>query len=159
MNLIAHIDGGARGNPGPAAIGVVVQDENGNVLFEEGKTIGTATNNEAEYRALIYLLEKCATDPVIVNSGATKLSVHCDSKLLVEQVTGKWKIKEPRLQELYNQVQAVKVAVPFDLRIKHVPREDNKRADQLLNQALDKEANKKPQLTGGLIDDEGYGKI
>ena len=138
MNLIAHIDGGARGNPGPAAIGVVVTDDQGNVLFEEGKTIGTATNNEAEYRALIYLLEKAATDPVLTNSGAENLRVHCDSQLLVQQVTGNWKIKEPRLQELYNQVQAVKVAVPFDLRIKHVPREDNKRADQQLNQALDK---------------------
>ena len=138
MNLIAHIDGGARGNPGPAAIGVVVTDDQGNVLFEEGKTIGTATNNEAEYRALIYLLEKAATDPVLTNSGAENLRVHCDSQLLVQQVTGNWKIKEPRLQELYNQVQIAKTAVPFTLRIKHVRREDNKRADQLLNQALDK---------------------
>ncbi len=138
MILIAHIDGGARGNPGPAAIGVVICDDDGNVLFEEGKTIGNATNNEAEYRALIYLLEKAATDPALLNSGAKSLRVHCDSKLIVEQVTGKWKIKEPRLQELYNQVQIAKASVPFDLRIKHVPREDNKRADQLVNQALDK---------------------
>lgn len=138
MDLIAHIDGGARGNPGPAAIGIVVNDDKGNILFEEGKLIGTATNNEAEYRALIYLLEKAATDPVISKSSAEKLSVHCDSKLLVEQITGKWKIKEPRLQELYNELQIVKSKVPFTLRIKHVPREDNKRADQLLNQALDK---------------------
>lgn len=144
MDLIAHIDGGARGNPGPAAIGIVVNDDKGNVLFEEGKLIGTATNNEAEYRALIYLLEKAATDPVILKSGAEKLSVHCDSKLLVEQITGKWKIKEPRLQELYNELQSVKTKVPFTLRIKYVPREDNKRADQLLNQALDKVANAPP---------------
>jgi ribonuclease HI len=138
VNLIAHIDGGARGNPGPAAIGVVVTDEAGNMLFEEGKLIGTATNNEAEYRALIHLLEKAATDPVLSSSGASSLFVHCDSKLLVEQVTGKWKIKEPRLQDLYNQVQVAKASVPFALRIKHVSREDNKRADQLLNEALDK---------------------
>jgi ribonuclease HI len=138
MNLIAHIDGGARGNPGPAAIGVVVTDEEGKVLFEEGRLIGTATNNEAEYRALIYLLERAASDPAFSEIGAKRLSIHCDSKLLVEQVTGRWKIKEPRLLELYNQVQVAKAAVPFELRIKYVPREDNKRADQLLNQALDK---------------------
>jgi ribonuclease HI len=138
LNLIAHIDGGARGNPGPAAIGVVVTDDAGNMLFEDGQCIGKATNNEAEYRALIHLLEKCATDPVLLNSGAKSMSVHCDSKLIVEQVSGKWKIKEPRLQELYNQVQVAKASVPFELRIKHVPREDNKHADQLVNQALDK---------------------
>ena len=144
MNLIAHIDGGARGNPGPAAIGVVVTDESGNTLFEEGQTIGKATNNEAEYRALIYLLERAATDPALAKSGATSLRVHCDSKLIVEQVTGKWKIKEPRLQELFNQVQVAKAAVPFELRIKYVPREDNKRADQLVNQALDKATSAPP---------------
>jgi ribonuclease HI len=108
------------------------------VLFEEGKLIGTATNNEAEYRALIHVLEVAASDPIILKSGAHKLSVHCDSRLLVEQITGRWKIKEPRLQQLYNEVQRVKARVPFTLRIKHVPREDNKRADKLLNEALDK---------------------
>lgn len=144
MDLVAYIDGGARGNPGPAAIGVVITDGSGNVLFEEGKTIGTATNNEAEYRALIHLLEKAASEPALRNSGAASLRVHCDSKLIVEQVTGKWKIKEPRLQELYNQVQVAKVSVPFDLRIKYVPREDNKRADQLVNQALDKATSAPP---------------
>jgi ribonuclease HI len=111
------------------------------MLFEEGKLIGEATNNEAEYRALIHLLEKVATDPVLLaKSGAKHLRIHSDSKLLVEQVTGKWKIKEPRLQELFNHVQVAKAAVPFTLRIKHIPREDNKRADQLVNQALDKVA-------------------
>ncbi len=144
MDLIAHIDGGARGNPGPAAIGVVVNDDDGNVLFEEGLAIGTATNNEAEYRALIHLLEKCASDPVLAQSGAKHLRIHCDSKLIVEQVTGRWKIKEPRLQELYKQVQVAKAAVSFTLRIKHVSRKDNKRSDQLVNQALDKLAKAPP---------------
>jgi ribonuclease HI len=139
LDLIAHIDGGARGNPGPAAIGLVVRDEKGRVLIEEGKAIGHATNNEAEYRALIHLLERCASDPVILRSGAKRLRVHCDSQLLVHQITGKWKIKEPRLRELYQQVQKLKPLVPFELRIRHVTREKNKDADKLVNQALDGE--------------------
>ena len=123
---------------------MVVGDDSGNVLFEEGQCIGPATNNEAEYRALIHLLEKVAADPVLSNSGAKHLRVHSDSKLLVEQVAGRWKIKEPRLQELFNQVQVAKAAVPFTLRIKHIPREANQRADQLVNQALDKAAEVPP---------------
>lgn len=136
MTLFAFIDGGARGNPGPAAIGVVVRDEKGRILIEEGKAIGHATNNEAEYRALIHLLERCASDPVILRSGAKKMRVHCDSLLVVSQVTGEWKIKEPRLRELYQQVQKIKICVPFELRIKHVEREKNTDADRLVNQAL-----------------------
>jgi ribonuclease HI len=139
LDLIAHIDGGARGNPGRAAIGVIVRDSAGQVLFEEGVAIGHGTNNEAEYRALIHLLEKSATDPQFRNSGAKKLRVHCDSKLIVMQVTGEWKIKEPRLRELYEKVQEAKKRVPFELRIKHVPREENKDADRLVNEALDAE--------------------
>lgn len=136
MDLIAYIDGGSRGNPGPAATGVVVYDSQGTLLYEEGKAIGTATNNEAEYRALIRLMELCVIDPVIAESGAKALKVHSDSKLMVEQVTGHWKIKEPRLQELFGELQKAKRKVPFKLRIKSVPREENKYADKLVNQAL-----------------------
>lgn len=137
MDLIAHIDGGARGNPGPAAIGVVVHDDKGHLLYEEGKFIGHATNNEAEYRALIRLLEVAATDHALLHSGAAALRVHSDSSLVVEQVTGRWKIKEPRLRELFNEVQGIKRAVPFELRIKQIPREQNVHADRLVNVALD----------------------
>jgi ribonuclease HI len=140
LDLIAFIDGGARGNPGPAAIGIVISDDSGNRLFEQGLAIGRATNNEAEYQALIHLLEACAEDPLLTSSGATKLRVHSDSLLLVSQITGEWKIKEPRLQELYKTVQTVKRRVKMDLRIKHVPREENKEADRLVNEALDKAA-------------------
>lgn len=137
MDLIANIDGGARGNPGPAAIGVVIADERGNVLYERGTAIGRATNNEAEYRALIQLLEVAATDPAILKCGAKVLQVRSDSLLLVNQVTNRWKIKEPRLRELYEQVQSAKAKVRFNLRIKHVPREENREADRLVNAALD----------------------
>jgi ribonuclease HI len=138
MDLIAHIDGGARGNPGPAAIGVVVHDEAGNLLFSEGKFIGHGTNNEAEYTALIYLLEKAATERRIVLSEAGTLRIFSDSLLVVMQVRGEWKIKEPRLQDLFKQVQAVKLTVPFALTIRHIPREENKDADRLVNEALDR---------------------
>ncbi|MBI5059753.1 ribonuclease HI family protein [candidate division KSB1 bacterium] len=136
-DLIAYIDGGARGNPGPAAIGVIVRDEAGQVLYSAGKTIGKGTNNEAEYRALIHLLEMAAIDPTLRASKAESLRIHCDSQLIVMQVLGKWKIKEPRLKELNDQVHALKKKVPFQLRIKHVPREANRDADRLVNSALD----------------------
>jgi ribonuclease HI len=136
-DLIAYVDGGARGNPGPAAIGVLVRDESGAVLYSQGQAIGRGTNNEAEYRALIHLLEVAAVDPAIRSSRATNLRIHCDSQLIVMQVLGKWKIKEPRLQELNTQVHALKKKVPFQLRIKHVPREENREADKLVNAALD----------------------
>jgi ribonuclease HI len=137
LDLIAHIDGGSRGNPGPSAIGVIVHDERGAVLFEAGKYIGRGTNNEAEYHALIFLLQNAAREPLLRESGAEHLRIHCDSKLIVMQVLGKWKIKEPRMQELCDEVHRVKKTVPFQLRIKQVPREENRDADRLVNQALD----------------------
>jgi ribonuclease HI len=139
LDLVAHIDGGARGNPGPAAIGVIVHDAHGKVLFEDGVFIGHGTNNEAEYRALIHLLEMAVSDPQIRNSGAKKLRVCSDSLLVVNQILGLWKIKEPRLRELHGKVMEIKKAVPFELRIRHVPREENKDADRLVNEALDRE--------------------
>jgi ribonuclease HI len=117
---------------------VVVKDSDGKLLFEEGRCIGHGTNNEAEYRALIRLLEVVGQNPALRESGAKTLRVHCDSKLIVMQVIGEWKIKEPRLRELYDQVQLVKRHVPFVLRIKHVPREENRDADRMVNMALDK---------------------
>ncbi|NUO18564.1 nucleotide-binding protein [bacterium] len=140
MELHAHIDGGARGNPGPAAIGIVIHDDKGNLLYEEGTYIGHGTNNEAEYRALIRLLEVCATDPVITSSGASVLRVACDSLLIVNQVLGEWKIKEPRLATLHSEVREAKKKVGFQLRIRYIPREENKDADRLVNKALDGES-------------------
>ncbi len=137
MELHAHIDGGARGNPGPAAIGVVIHDDKGNLLYEEGTYIGHGTNNEAEYRALIRLLEVCATDPVIKDSGANILRVACDSQLIVNQVLGEWKIKEERLRLLLLEVREARKQVTFEMRIGYVPREQNKEADRLVNKALD----------------------
>ena len=158
MDLLAYIDGGARGNPGPAAIGVHICDSDGNPLFEEGLFIGHATNNEAEYRALIRLLEVAAEDPVIQSFKGGALRVHCDSKLVVEQVVGNWKIKEPRLKALYDEVQQKKAATGMRLGIKHVPREENKDADRLVNQALDA-AGKNGNTKGKAKEEDGYGEI
>jgi ribonuclease HI len=148
LDLVAFIDGGARGNPGPAAIGVFISDADGNPLFEEGLFIGHATNNEAEYRALIRLLEVAAEDPVIHSYEGGVLRIHCDSNLVVQQILGNWKIKEPRLRDLYDEVQRKKPAAGMKLRIKHVPREENKDADRLVNVALDREALKGHTLGG-----------
>jgi ribonuclease HI len=158
VDLVAHIDGGARGNPGPAAIGVVVSDADGNLLFEEGTFIGHGTNNEAEYRALIRLLEVAATDPVIQSYKGGTLRIHCDSNLVVQQILGNWKIKEPRLKDLYDEVQKKKPATGMKLRIKHVPREENMDADRLVNSALDgvsKNGNSKSKA----VEEDGYGEV
>ncbi len=158
MDLIAHIDGGARGNPGPAAIGVYICDADGNPLFEEGLFIGHATNNEAEYRALIRLLEVAAKDPVIHSYEGGILRIHCDSNLVVQQVLGNWKIKEPRLKDLYDEIQRKKPATGMKLRIKHVPREENKDADRLVNVALDAAA-KNGNTKGQAATEDGYGEV
>ena len=140
---------GRGGIPGPPGSGWWSATARATLLFEEGRAIGHGTNNEAEYRALIRLLEVAAEDPLIRESGAEALRVHTDSMLVYQQVIGAWKIKEPRLQELWNQVQRLKKAVPFALRIRHVPREQNKHADRLYNEALDKAGtNKEPADRG-----------
>jgi ribonuclease HI len=158
VDLVAHIDGGARGNPGPAAIGVVIADADGNLLFEEGKFIGHGTNNEAEYRALIRLLEVAAIDPVIQSYKGGTLRIHCDSNLVVQQVLGNWKIKEPRLKDLYDEVQRKKPATGMKLRIKHVPREENVDADRLVNSALDG-ASKNGNSKSKAVEEDGYGEV
>lgn len=116
----------------------MIHDDHGTLVYEEGTFIGHGTNNEAEYRALIRLLEVCATNPVVKASGAQILRVACDSQLIVKQVLGEWKIKEPRLRDLHAEVQHAKRQLNGMVpRIRHVRREENKAADRLVNQALD----------------------
>jgi ribonuclease HI len=128
--LTVNVDGGARGNPGPAAIGAVVRDGEGNVLAERGERIGRATNNVAEYRALLAGIE------LAVAHGATELELIGDSELIVRQVEGKYKVKNAGMKELHAEVKAA--LVPFERwSIRHVRREQNADADRLVNQALD----------------------
>ncbi len=130
MKLIVNVDGGARGNPGPAAIGAVVQDADGGVLEERGERIGKATNNVAEYRALLLGIERGA------EMGASELELVGDSELVVRQVKGEYKVKDATLRGLHAEVQ--RALQPFESwSIRHVRREHNAAADRLVNEALD----------------------
>jgi ribonuclease HI len=128
--LTVNVDGGARGNPGPAAIGAIVRDGAGEVLGERGERIGRATNNVAEYRALLLGIE------LATELGASELELIGDSELIVRQVEGRYKVKDATMKELHAQVKAA--LAPFESwSIRHVRREHNADADRLVNQALD----------------------
>ena len=130
MKARLHTDGGARGNPGPAGIGAVLFNENGEVIGELAKGIGVATNNVAEYTALIEGL-------LLAQSiGVTELQVCLDSQLVVSQVKGEWKIKNDRLRSLA--ARAELLLSKFDnATLEHVRREQNAEADKLANQGMD----------------------
>jgi ribonuclease HI len=125
-----NVDGGSRGNPGPAAVAAVVTDASGEELAERAETIGRATNNVAEYRALLLGIE------LAKELGADEVELVADSLLIVEQVRGNWKVKQSHLQPLRQQV--VRALQGFgSWSIRHVKRDENERADELLNDALD----------------------
>jgi ribonuclease HI len=127
---ILHTDGGARGNPGPAGIGVLLEDADGNVLGEIARGIGETTNNVAEYTALIEGLE------LALDRGVTEVEVFLDSQLVVSQVKGEWKIKNDTLRRLA--VRAQSLLRRFESRsLTHVRREQNAAADKLANQGMD----------------------
>ncbi len=123
-------DGGARGNPGPAGLGLVIKDDQGVILLEHGEYLGETTNNVAEYSALISALKFART------LEGTDVVIQMDSELIVKQMTGEYKIKQPHLQELASQVR--KLLSQFNsYEFKHVLREFNKEADRLVNVAID----------------------
>jgi ribonuclease HI len=128
--VIIYTDGAARGNPGPAAIGVVIKDEKGNTAATISQCLGATTNNQAEYRALIAGLEKA------ISLGARQVSVKSDSELLVKQINGLYKIKNVGLRPLYQE--AVRLAGGLEsFTINYIPRAQNSAADALANRALD----------------------
>jgi ribonuclease HI len=130
LKLVVNVDGGARGNPGPAAIGAVVQDANGEVLEEHGERIGIATNNVAEYKALLLGIARAA------KLGADEIELIGDSELIVRQVKGEYKVKDATMRELHGEVK--RALRPFDSwSIRHVRRELNTEADRLVNAVLD----------------------
>lgn len=138
-HLTIYTDGGARGNPGPAGIGAVILNEEGEMVKEVSEYIGHATNNVAEYKALIAALLACKK-----MFGASlremRLEVRMDSELIVRQMTGLYKVKEPTLQELFGVVAKLRLEDAPNIIFTHVPREKNKRADELVNEAIDKSA-------------------
>ena len=130
MKVVVNVDGGSRGNPGPAAIAAVVQEPGGGVLEESTERIGQATNNVAEYKALLLGIERAA------GLGATELELVGDSELIVRQVEGRYKVKDATMKELHAEVK--KALSGFeDWSIRHVRRELNSEADRLVNEALD----------------------
>ncbi len=131
--VVVEADGGSRGNPGPAAYGALVRDAaTGEVIADRGETIGVATNNVAEYRGLIAGLELVAE-----HAPGAEVEVRMDSKLVIEQMAGRWKIKHPDMQPLAMQARQL---APAGVRWTWVPRERNKAADALANEAMDLEA-------------------
>lgn len=134
MKLIIHTDGGARGNPGPAAIGVVIEVESGEKdtpLIEFGKAIGETTNNVAEYTAVLEALK------AIGKEEKSSIDFYLDSLLVVQQLKGYFKIKDARLRELATAIRMLEGEVGGEVRYHHVRREENTRADFLVNRALD----------------------
>jgi ribonuclease HI len=130
VKVVVHVDGGARGNPGPAAGAAVVSTPDGEVLAEAAEAIGVATNNVAEYRGLLLGLRKAR------ELGATEVEVVNDSELVAKQVNGIYKVKHPAMKPLHGQ--ALQTLGEFDRwSIRSVPRAQNADADALVNQALD----------------------
>ena len=127
---LANVDGAARGNPGPASYGVVIRKPDGTVLESLGKRLGTQTNNVAEYHGLIAALDYAETH------GIRRLRIRSDSLLLVQQMKGHYKVKNPGLKPLHERAQRMSRALEF-FAIEHVPRELNSEADALANAALD----------------------
>jgi ribonuclease HI len=130
QRVVVNVDGGARGNPGPAAIAAVISTPDGDVIEERGERIGWATNNVAEYRALLLGLERAR------ELGAREVELIGDSQLVVRQVRGEYKVKDENLQALKEDVE--RALGGFESwSIRHVRREDNAAADELVNAALD----------------------
>ncbi|HET9705474.1 MAG TPA: ribonuclease HI family protein [Vicinamibacterales bacterium] len=128
--ITAYFDGGARGNPGPAGYGVYIVDALGNVLSEQHGSLGTATNNIAEYHGLIAALQWA------VEHDVKQITVKGDSQLIVEQMRGNYKVKNEGLKPLYLQARMLVMQIG-DVRFEHVPREQNKDADRLSNLGMD----------------------
>lgn len=132
MKLKIFTDGGSRGNPGDAGIGIVVYN-NTEVIYEFSGYIGTATNNEAEYQAVVKALEWVEEN----KKDISELDFFLDSKLVVEQLNKNWKIKEPRMHVFAQNCWELITKLDFNPSFTHVKREKNKEADALVNQALD----------------------
>ena len=135
--IIVYTDGGSRGNPGPAAIGVVIKNAEGSLIKSFGEAIGNTTNNEAEYRAVIFALQK-----IKALFGGKKIKnldvlVNMDSELVVRQLTGEYKIEEEKLFPFFIKIWNLKMDFR-EIKFKHVPREKNKEADAQVNEALDR---------------------
>jgi len=141
--LIAHVDGGARGNPGPAGFGVVLEDERGQKVDALSGFLGHATNNVAEYSGLLAALEYAT------KHGHRALKVVADSELLVKQIRGEYKVKAPNLQDLYSKARVMIRSLEW-FRIEHTLRGGNKEADALANEAMDRGMGRRRDANGAV---------
>lgn len=130
-----YTDGGARGNPGPAAIGVYITDPNGKEITGFGEKIGVATNNVAEYKAVLEALSWVAENKKTLK--IAKINFFLDSLLVYSQIVGLYKVKDPKLRGLVFSVREKEAEVNMPTFYKHIPREQNKKADSYVNEALD----------------------
>lgn len=139
-----NTDGGSRGNPGPAAIGVVFCGPLGEEIHNYNECIGVGTNNDAEYKAIIAALKILVKSQWFLANNLDQKEVICrlDSKLVVEQVNGNYKIKEERIKVYVAEIKEIISQIKLRISFIYVPREQNKRADELVNQALDAELGK-----------------
>lgn len=134
MKLIIYTDGASRGNPGPASYGFMILDEKGKLLHKEGRYIGIATNNVAEYTAVLEALKKVREKFAL--NGRVNIQFYADSKLVAEQLSGRFKVKSVHLRQIFDRIKMLAPelgAVTFS----HIPRSKNTQADRLANQALD----------------------
>lgn len=135
--LKVFCDGGARGNPGPAAIGFVVKNQMSEIIYQHGEMIGEATNNTAEYQAVIYAL-RWLGGFLLAKKSVVKVGFYLDSQLVVNQLNGHFKIKKPHLRKLFNKLKCLEGEFKAKLYYYYIPRKENSEPDRLLNQALDK---------------------
>ena len=127
--VIIHADGASRGNPGPAGIGATIRDEQGRLIASISRGIGRATNNQAEYRALIAALEEAA------KLGASRANIYLDSELIVKQLNGQYRVRNRALKPLYHQAKKLQGLLRGSV-VNHIPRHENNEADTLANIAL-----------------------
>jgi ribonuclease HI len=135
--FVAHCDGGARGNPGPAGFGAVIEDPEGNIVARLSEYLGKQTNNYAEYSGLLAVLDWA------LRNGARRLCVVSDSELMVRQMKGQYKVKAPGLKPLWDEAQK-RTAKLEDFEMRHTLRGGNKEADRLANAAMDQGMGKRP---------------
>ncbi|MBU1557584.1 ribonuclease HI family protein [Patescibacteria group bacterium] len=135
MKIIIYTDGGSRNNPGIAGAGVYITDGEGNELMTAKKYLGIKTNNWAEYQGLIIGLEK-AKELLGAKTKTTEVEIRMDSQLIVRQINGEYRVKEPSLKEQFIKVNNLKTDFP-KIKFVHIPRKENKEADKLANEAMD----------------------
>ena len=127
----AFTDGASRGNPGESGIGVIVRDEQGNVVYTTFGHIGTTTNNVAEYTALLHLLKQMSA------RSCSRLIAHSDSELMVRQINGEYRVKDEELRKYVQKIVRLLEKAPFQFELRHVRREENREADKLANRGID----------------------